>query len=542
MTDPDKTWDLWVQPWIQAVLEDGTVELLSVHDVFLRAPEIREIVGDIPTQAFAIQRLLLAILHAAVDGPQDRLHWEDLWNDGPPMDQVTVYEELWRGRFDLFSESTPFFQVAGLHTSKDEFSGLEKLVADVPAGHPFFTTRIGAGLDRLTFAEAARWLVHLQAYDISGIKSGAVGDPRVKGGKGYPLGTGWAGAIGGVLVEGDNLWQTLLLNLIPRGEAMLATFGAADRPAWEASPSTVAEADDLASRPYGPLDLYTWQSRRVRLRRDGDAVTGIVVANGDKITPQNRQRLEPMTSWRRSVPQQKALKQPIVYMPRQHDPSRALWRGLAQVLPAVAPRGKADEGQDNVTAGVFEWAVIAQGRTARVRLHAFGMKYGTQNAIVDDVFDDRLTFSVALLAHSDEGLPRLVVDAVEATDQGVAALRNLASNLVRAAGGSDDALADSARRAAAERAYSALDGPFRSWLQALEPGADLVSARYVWNAEARRIVKRLGRELVEGAGPAAWIGREVRGRRVTTPEADGWFQTALREALPDVQRPEETHS
>lgn len=72
-------------------------------------------------------------------------------------------------------------------------TALSRLVPDVPAGHPFFTTRSGADLKSMTFAEAARWVVHCQAYDPSGIKSGAVGDAQVKGGRGYPIGTGWCG-------------------------------------------------------------------------------------------------------------------------------------------------------------------------------------------------------------------------------------------------------------------------------------------------------------------------------------------------------------
>ena len=35
-------------------------------------------------------------------------------------------------------------------------------------------------LKSLSYAEAARRLVTIQAYDYSGIKSGAVGDPRVR--------------------------------------------------------------------------------------------------------------------------------------------------------------------------------------------------------------------------------------------------------------------------------------------------------------------------------------------------------------------------
>ncbi len=532
MTEQRGTFDILTEPWVHVLTTSGHSEELSLLDLFRRAGEVREIVGDISTQAFAILRLGLAVLHRALKGPRDVREWGRWWEaDSLPIDAIETYLAEHRERFYLFHPTTPFFQVADLRTAKGEFSGLEKLVADVPAGHPYFTTRIGAGLERLTAAEAARWLVHLQAYDISGIKSGAIGDDRVKGGKGYPIGTGWAGAIGGTLVEGETLRQTLLLNLVPMDQPMLARFSASDRPAWEAPPSTAAQADDLAQRPYGPLDLYTWQSRRVRLIGDTDGVTAVLVANGDKITPQNRHHVEPMTAWRRSVPQQKALSLPLVYMPRQHDPSRALWRGLGQLLPLAAQRGKADDGQDGVAPGVLEWAAEALEGSDRIQLRGIGMVYGTQNAIVDDVFDDRLAISVALLGQNDARLPALAIASVDGTELGVRALRNLASNLAKAAGAGEDQF-EGARSRAAERAYAALDGPFRRWLSALDPASEPDAARTAWHREAWQILRRLGDELVEASGPAAWTGREVGGRRITAPEADAWFWAALSEALP----------
>ena len=75
-----------------------------------------------------------------------------------------------------------------------------------------------AGISSISVAEAAQMVVHVMAYDYSGIKSGAVGDPRVKGGKGYPTGIGWAGWLGGTLLKGANLKETLLLNYVPQRE------------------------------------------------------------------------------------------------------------------------------------------------------------------------------------------------------------------------------------------------------------------------------------------------------------------------------------
>jgi CRISPR system Cascade subunit CasA len=104
----------------------------------------------------------------------------------------------------------------------------------------------------------------------------------------------------------------MLLNLIP---AAHLRSDERDRPVWERPPQTACEDVPGGREPYGPLDLYTWQSRRIRLFGDGDAITGVIVANGDQLRPQNRHDLEPMSAWRRSQAQEKTLKQPLIYMP-----------------------------------------------------------------------------------------------------------------------------------------------------------------------------------------------------------------------------------
>jgi hypothetical protein len=167
------------------------------------------------------------------------------------------------------------------------------------------------------FAEAARWLVHCHAFDASGIKSGAKGDDRVKGARGYPIGPGCCGRYGGVYASGENLRETLLLNLIAT-ETEYVRFKDEDRPVWEREPQTAAierrpgHDDEWPSgRPLGPLDLYTWQSRRVRFHFDEDGVTGALVCQGDKMHAANMQLVEPFTAWRRSPAQEKKLKQPV---------------------------------------------------------------------------------------------------------------------------------------------------------------------------------------------------------------------------------------
>lgn len=542
-TSTAPTFDLTTEPWIPVLLDHGDVAVLSLREVFARAHEIRDVMGEIPTQTFATLRVLLAILHRSLEYSDDPFgDWHEWW-EAPclPHDAVNRYFDAFADRFDLLHPTTPFFQVADLATESGAVSGLEKLISDVPNGEPFFTTRTARTFTSISFAEAARWVVHCQAFDASGIKSGAIGDGRVKKGKGYPIGTSWAGALGGILLEGESLKETLLLNLVVAGDNGEFTSPDTDLPTWERDPLTAA-ADP---RPItGQIDLFTWQSRRIRLFHDGAAVTGVLICNGDAVAQQNQHPMEPMSTWRRSTAQEKALKESLVYMPRTHDPERAMWRGLAAILPRVHRPQAQRDGAPALTSLTLDWIDRLRGRELLsddyvLRTRAIGMEYGSQSSTVAEIVDDALSIHAILVAEHGRRLAALAVDAVGATDDAVTAVANLAGNLAVAAGGEPAGARDRAR----EDAYFLLDGPFRTWLSALDASTDPPFALASWRATARRLIWRQAQELLEGSGPASWVGREnSMGHHVDTARADAWFRTALAKALPAPDRPTNDHT
>ena len=217
MKNPE--FNLLDEPWIPVRLLDGTIADVGLLELLRRTTDIADLACELPTQSIAIQRLVLAIAYR-VAPPGDARDWARQWDDGAPTERMIEYLERWRDRFFLFGGRFPFMQVADLRTAKDSISGLEKLIADVPNGEQFFTTRHGRALACIPPSEAARWLVHAQAYDPSGIRSGAVGDSQVKGGKGYPIGPSWCGHLGLVWLKGKDLDETLVLNLIPADAAV----------------------------------------------------------------------------------------------------------------------------------------------------------------------------------------------------------------------------------------------------------------------------------------------------------------------------------
>ncbi|WP_186779838.1 type I-E CRISPR-associated protein Cse1/CasA [Streptomyces salinarius] len=537
------SFDLTSQPWIGVLRCDGSQDELSLRQVFAQADDLRCIVGDLATQEFSLVRLLLAVVHDALDGPRDIEEWAELWEDPGCFAPVQAYLDEHHDRFDLLHPVAPFGQTAGLRTAKDEVFSLNRIVADVPAGEPFFSARM-PDVRRLSFAEAARWVVHVHAYDTSGIKSGMVGDDRVKGGKVYPLGTGWAGSLGGVFVEGDTLRETLLLNLVA-ADTELLDFSTDDRPAWRREPCGPGANGRTAT---GLRDLYTWQSRRVRLHHDANGVHGVVLGYGDPLVSRNMHRDEPMTPWRRSPAQEKKLGQSPVFLPLEHDPARAAWRGIAALLSDRLQDTIGAKGPSWLRPRILEWVarLVTEGHLPRrflIRTRVVGARYGTQQSVIDEVIDDRLEMPVVLLHAQDPAYATQAVAAAEDADRAVRILGDLAANLARARGSEQEGPKTSAR----VEGFDALDHPYRGWLSGMAKAPDPFEYRRIWQRQVGHTVGRLGDRLIAAAGDAAWEGRIHTDHKggthwLNAGLADVWFRGSLAKALGDPDSPDASNS
>lgn len=520
--------NLWSEPWIPVLTADGQA-MVGLTQALTSGAEIEAVAADLSTVNTAIMRLLAAIGLRAT-GPTDINDWEQWWAEPDAFAGAIIeYRDAHHDRFFLFDDVQPFYQVPDLHTAKNEVSALEKLVADVPNGEPMFTARSDRSLASITAAEAAQWLVHAMAWDSSGIKTGVVGDPTVKGGRSYPRGTSWVGSVGSLMAVGRSLRESVLLNMVAPGTGLLvatADMTGPDLPAWERPVPTPQHVD---REPAGIVDQLTWQSRRIRLVGDRDRVHGVVLTNGDPLKPQNRFGTEPFTAWRYSEPQSKKAGH-TVFMPQEHDPDRQVWRGLSRLLPRDT-RAVGGKGPTAPEAGIVTWLaelseVLGKHRTRQVTFAASGIRYGSQQAVVDEVIDDRLAIPLPLFAPAQAPARALVSDMVQTASDAVAALAALARNLDHAAGGDRD-VAD-----VYAGGFAALDQPLRAWIATLDLDGNLAAARQEWHGECRQIIAGLADELVRSAGPAAWRGRVVNGAHLDAGLADVWFRKRINRLLP----------
>ncbi len=258
------TFDLIESGWIPCVLfGGGRTRELGIRETLLKAHELREVHDSSPLVTVSLHRLLLAVLHRAC-GPTTPDEWGRLWQAGRfPEAQVNAYLDKWRDRFDLFSETHPFYQTAGLETDRQHT--VARLAAELASGHNLvlFDHTWDDAPPEFTPADAARKLVAAQGFSLG---FGQSGQAKLAGQEIALPYSADAPLLRGVTLwlNGDSLFETLMLNLPPHKRP------ADDLPVWERDcPADLRDRPAAGGREREPargvLDRYTWQSRLVRL-------------------------------------------------------------------------------------------------------------------------------------------------------------------------------------------------------------------------------------------------------------------------------------
>src|SRR5260370_17795729 len=113
---PMPSFNLLDEPWIPcAERAGGTPRLLLVGAVVAEGTRLAKIAGPSPAVTVSLYRLLLAILHRALDGPQSVEQWRSAWERGQwDLDRIEAYLQRWHDRFDLFDAQYPVYQTPGL--------------------------------------------------------------------------------------------------------------------------------------------------------------------------------------------------------------------------------------------------------------------------------------------------------------------------------------------------------------------------------------------------------------------------------------------
>jgi CRISPR system Cascade subunit CasA len=264
------------QPWIPCTKLDGRMEELNLRETLARSHELRGVQGDSPLETASLYRLLLAVIHSSLRGPKAKKDWVALWNAKQfDMSRFDKYFKEWHSRFDLFDKERPFYQVKNNKDGRQKISN--DVLPDVASGanSTLFSHATDENNILLTSSKAARTLLVMQTFSVAGGWGMA---PRES--SDAPWGRGII-----FLVEGDTLFQTLLLNLLKYPDNDVMPVRDEDKPAWEMDEPFKPKRE----QPLGYLDSLTWQNRRVSLipigEEENPLVQEMIISQGLVLAP-----------------------------------------------------------------------------------------------------------------------------------------------------------------------------------------------------------------------------------------------------------------
>lgn len=491
----EKEFSLLEEPWIAVVGTDDLMKKVSLTQALLQAHEIRDLAGESRTQDSAVLRLLLAVVHTVFSRMDERgqtgditgvpeavRRWGALWESGAfPEKPIREYLEEWKERFWLFHPERPFYQIKGLQGTNNSAKKLNGALVESNNKIQLFSLWNGERKNRLSYDEAARWLVFIQGF----------GDTAAK--KPSPK-RSWLGNIGLVMAKGNNLFETLMLNLMFLKDGIEPWENGC--PSWEKDPAE--EKLRQIPVPDNQAELLTVQCRRILLEREGEWVVSYVEAAGDYF-PVEDAFSEQMTLWRANKKRDKI----IGYYPQIHQPDRQMWRDFSVLM-----------GRTVRKPGIVAWIGKLKSKNIleKSRMISFqivGVQYGNMSCGIQDDFSDQLQMYSGLLEDLGANWQTYVADEVEDCEVLSTKVGRLAFELDRAVGGQGGEMEKKAK----EQCFYRLDVPFRQWLLAIDPDANPKSRselRKTWKGQAKQIALDLGYELVEQSGTAGLIGRTVK--------------------------------
>ncbi len=351
------------EPWIPCIDLEGKQVEYGISETLLRAHELGEICDDSPLVTVAIHRLLLAILYRVFEGPSETRQWKKLFlaDAFPDDDALGVYFAKWHDRFFLFDGSHPFMQVAGLDLNEYKLDGkvknaksdgMMRLSKEAPdkGGRILFDHRMGNEKPDYEPKQIAKMILAAQSYAGTGVASGGkIGIEEIK-----PSACQFAPCVDGLILwlQGDSLFQTLMLNLVPHEVCP------SDLPAWEDNNIVRSAINSWSSGISftGPIQRFASLSRFIRAENK----KSIFFTNGVKTATDSN---DPMKAYYRAADD-------MPYVASKLLEHKAAWRD-ANTLFAVGVGNRKPPECLNFAARMTGSGVAAHG--AQYRANVVGL-------------------------------------------------------------------------------------------------------------------------------------------------------------------------
>lgn len=540
----DIEFNLIDEKWIRVIDGGCHIDELSLTELFRGAQDYADLCGELSAQDVAVMRILLAILHTVIlrydesgaeneaDTAEELIdRWKAIWDSGRfPSGVIEGYLESQRDRFWLFHPSHPFMQEPlAEYGTKYTASKLNGELSESNNKSRLFRMLAWKEKETLTVPQAARWLLYANGFDDTSAKPSALSRSRKV--KYASPGAGWLGKLGLITLQGENLFETLMLNLVMSfdGSSMI---GDEQCPAWERDGYVPRDPENIRiervervniAMPDNLAELYTLRSRKILLERGEDGITGCSLLGGEFFERENA-FIEPMTVWRQSDDKKRS-----VCTPKRHDPSKQFWREFASVYPKTDSKHRRP--------GVLSWFGVLMGNELlpkgyKLRTRISSVQYGDKDFFITNVFADTLSMSGELIYGLNREWERGVLDSIELTDD-IAKTVGALERDIYIAGGGDTEKAREHSDKAKEQYYFEIDEAFRLWLASIDPQKDTTVSekKQEWLDRAIKAAERIGEKMVSGAGTDAIIGRVIKTKeaevRYSAAKAENFFKLKL---------------
>ena len=543
----EKEFNLLDEKWIRVINKDCSVQEVSITDALIQAHTFSDLAGEMPMQDVAVLRVLLAILHTVfsrVDelGEERRFQkssdalkrWGALWKMKKfPEEPIRDYLNKYHERFYLFHPERPFWQVKEANVATEYGTKtMNGLVSESNNKFRLFSPRAGSAKDELSYAEAARWLIYTNSYDNSSLK-------KTKGieiENNESIGPGWLAKLGVVVSKGDNLFETLMLNLVLCNEGKL--WGE-ERPIWELEKPRSQQRCKIP-QPDNPAELLTLQCRRLLLTRNENKVVGYHRMSGDFFDSENV-FVEQMTLWKNDS------KNTLCYYPKIHDTSKQIWREFSTLI---------GNGDEKTQPGVLSWQKILQKnhilekeRLAKkerlARFSCSSVEFDSKKSTIVEVYNDELSFCLDILSDVWKEWKGMICTEAHIIEELAQKVNTLEIWLDKAEGiGKKELESKQNKKKLQEQFYFYIDIPFRKWLANGDPEKNQIDEyRNEWRKIEKKIATDLKNEIVQQASITAYIGRTIKEKwknkdegeeenhYYNVPEACNWFEGSIQKLL-----------
>ena len=543
----ENRFNLLDEPWI-SVLVDKTGEKrdVSMLELFRNTAMYYALAGEMETQNFAVMRFLLSVIQTVFSRfdeqgnmlpgiilderwrqtdpvDEDDLNeynsavdecWKQLYLKGIFPDVVLNYLEKWRDRFYLFDKEHPFFQV-----NKKE---MDEIMMKIPKRNKP-TSIFGKNLNRTisesenkialfspiastkgkrsrkdvqTAAELARWLIMFQGY------SGLADKVSLTNGDQKPS-KGWLFDLGGLFLQGNNVFETLVMNYIPGSAVDNQDFsGRVQKPCWEANGSDIVNRLSQESYIDNLAELYTNWSRAIYINPNID-LTEPVEINVVKLPEieHTEKTIEPMTLWKWNENGPNKNRCTI----KKHNAEESLWRSFGIITMGASTNGDTKSRQPGIFTQFQRLKEVAGSRWTD--LTGVSMKddgNATSWLPVDETTDSLRINDLIITDTASEGWVIRINDVVEMTKTVVSGvfkkylkkiceIRNLKlSNPM-------DPIAKGFIDGETEKMYSIIDPAFKEWLSLIGPDDSKEEKIKEWYSKLRKMVLDRGEELYENS-------------------------------------------